>query len=447
MHHRRTQTIAVADLRIGMFVHLDLGWMDHPFPLSSFKISSQQQLDTLRSLGLQQVRYAPEKSDPPPPAPNTPGSAGPANGDAPAPDPATEDPAPASAAPGGEAGIETEAGRQRQQRRDQLQAQTASLMQCEQRFSEAARHYQQLVEEADGQPEAARERCGTVIDGFIQQMLGNGESVIRLLSEGLGDRAALHSVNVTVLCLLLGKAMGLSAEALGELGAAALLHDLGKRQLPERVRFREEHFSAAELRLYQSHVGHGIQLGKRLGLPVNALLGISQHHEMEDGTGFPLGLKGDRISPLAKILALVNRYDNLCNPGNPAGALTPHEALSLIFAQMKTRFETHTLGAFIRMMGVYPPGSVVQLVDARYAMVVSVNSSRPLRPRVIVHEPAVPKEEALILDLESAPALGIKRSVRPLQLPRATIDYLSPRQRICYFFERAADPLLAACGA
>jgi HD-GYP domain-containing protein (c-di-GMP phosphodiesterase class II) len=429
-----TKTIAVADLRIGMFVHLDLGWMDHPFPLSSFKIGSQQQLDTVRSLGLKQIRYSPDKSDPTPDTTPTPPEGARANG-ATAPTDAARDAAQALAE------------QQRQQRRAQLQAQKSSLLQCERQFAEAARHYKQMVDEVDSQPDAARQRCDGVIGGFVQQMLGNGESVIRLLSEGLGDRAALHSVNVTVLCLLLGKAMGLPADALGDLGTAAMLHDLGKQQLPDRVRFREEHFTPAELKLYQSHVGHGAQLGKRLKLPVNALLGVSQHHEMEDGTGFPLGLKGDKISPLAKILALVNRYDNLCNPGNPSGALTPHEALSLIFAQMKTRFETQTLGAFIRMMGVYPPGSVVQLVDARYAMVVSVNSSRPLRPRLIVHEPTVPKDEALILDLETAPDLGIKRSVRPLQLPKATIDYLSPRQRICNFFERAADPLLMASGA
>jgi HD-GYP domain-containing protein (c-di-GMP phosphodiesterase class II) len=285
------------------------------------------------------------------------------------------------------------------------------------------------------------------VNGFLQQMLGDGDAVIRLLSEGLGDRAALHSVNVTVLCLLLGKAMGLSTDALGDLGTAAMLHDMGKPRLPDRVRFREDHFTPAEHKLYQSHVGQGVTLAKQMGLSVNAALGISQHHEMEDGSGFPLGLKGDKIGSLAKILALVNRYDNLCNPGNPSGALTPHEALSLIFAQMKARFDTITLGAFIRMMGVYPPGSVVQLVDARYAMVVSVNSSRPLRPRIIVHEPSVPKDEALILDLEHAKDLGIKRSVRPLQLPKATIDYLSPRQRICYFFERAVDPLVAASNA
>jgi len=422
-------SIAVADLRIGIFVHLDVGWMDHPFPLSSFKITSQQQIDTIRSLGKPAVRWSPDKSDPPEGA----------DKDVPTPPPTALD-AKLQAA-------RAAAEQERLARRALLNEQTHSLMVCERHFTDAARSYRQVVEEMDQHPVESRERAQAVVSGFVDQMLGNGESVIRLLSEGLGDRASLHSVNVTVLSLLLGKAMGMGVDALNDLGNASLIHDVGKSRLADRVRFREEHFTPAEHKLYQGHVAHSAAIAKQMGFSVPTLLGISQHHEMEDGSGFPLGLKGDKISPLARVLALVNRYDNLCNPGNPSGALTPHEALSLIFAQMKARFDMNTLGAFIRMMGVYPPGSVVQLVDSRYAMVVSVNSSRPLRPRIIIHEPSVPKDEALILDLETQPELGIKRSVRPLQLPKATIDYLSPRQRICYFFERAADPLVAAADA
>jgi hypothetical protein len=95
------------------------------------------------------------------------------------------------------------------------------------------------------------------------------------------------------------------------------------------------------------------------------------------------------------------------------------------------------LNAFIRMMGVYPPGSVVQLTDERYAMVVSVNSSRPLKPRVLVHDPKVPRDEALHIDLEAHPTLGIRRSIKPALLPRPALDYLAPGQRIAYFFEPA----------
>jgi len=91
------------------------------------------------------------------------------------------------------------------------------------------------------------------------------------------------------------------------------------------------------------------------------------------------------------------------------------------------------------MMGVYPPGSVVQLTDDRFAMVVGVNSTRPLKPRVLVHEAGVPRDEALVVDLETVAGLGIRRSVKPLQLPDASLAYLSPRPRVAYFFEPARD--------
>jgi hypothetical protein len=119
--------------------------------------------------------------------------------------------------------------------------------------------------------------------------------------------------------------------------------------------------------------------------------------------------------------------------------MTPHEALATIFAQQKTRFDSATLSAFIRLMGVYPPGSVVQLNDERHAIVVAVNAARPLKPRVIVHEPAVPRHEAVVLDLEHAPNASIRRSLKPSSLPPAALDYLQPRPRIYYFFESAQN--------
>lgn len=95
---------------------------------------------------------------------------------------------------------------------------------------------------------------------------------------------------------------------------------------------------------------------------------------------------------------------------------------------------------------IYPPGSVVQLSDERYALVVAVNSTRPLKPSVVVHEPRVPRHEALVMDLEKMPELSIRRSVKPSLLPAASLDYLAPRLRVNYFFEAsdAVEPSEAA---
>lgn len=414
-------TLPVAALRVGVYVHLDLGWMDHPFPFGSFKISSQQQIDTIRQLGLSTVRWDPSKSQP-----------------------ATEEPAanPVSTAsrPGSaqDADTATEQAAQRE-RQATMRAQRQALQQCERRYAEGARAYRTILETAAQQPQTARQACEQMVSGMVADLLNDAESAIRLLSEHQGDRASLHAMNVTVLSLLLGKAMALPTDALEALGQAALLHDIGKSDLPDRVRHRDDSFTAAHHKLYQAHVGHSVAQAKQLGLPALALLTISQHHEMADGSGFPLGCGADKLAATSRILALINRYDGLCNPPNPLKALTPHEALSHLFAAQKARFEANTLSAFIRMMGVYPPGSLVQLTDGRYALVASVNSSRPLKPRVLVHDRGASRDDALLLDLQDSPSLGIQRSLKADQLPRASLDFLAPRQRVCYYFERAVS--------
>ena len=144
---------------------------------------------------------------------------------------------------------------------------------------------------------------------------------------------------------------------------------------------------------------------------------------------------GESVHMAARVVALVNRYDNLCNPQSRTLALTPHEAVSVLFAQGRQRFDSAVLNAFIRMMGVYPAGSLVQLTDDRHAMVVGVNSSRPLKPRVLVHDAKVPRSEALVLDLERVHDLGIRRSLPAAKLPPAAVEYLDPRPRVSYYFE------------
>ncbi|MEQ1807952.1 MAG: phosphohydrolase, partial [Burkholderiaceae bacterium] len=69
------------------------------------------------------------------------------------------------------------------------------------------------------------------------------------------------------------------------------------------------------------------------------------------------------------------------------------------------------------------------------AVVVSVNSARPLKPRVLVHDAKVPRDEALVIDIGEHAGLGIRRSVKPQQLPVPALHYLAPRQRVAYYFE------------
>ena len=162
---------------------------------------------------------------------------------------------------------------------------------------------------------------------------------------------------------------------------------------------------------------------------------IAQHHEHADGSGFPLQPQQRPDDDGGAHRRLVNRYDNLCNPHLLAKAMTPHEALSLLFAQGKPKFDTSILDAFIKMMGVYPPGSTVQLTDDRYALVVGVNSSRPLKPqrdrpraRCAARRGAGARPRA-----DRGPRHPAQHQADAVAADR--LDYLSPRPRVAYFFE------------
>ena len=443
-----SSTIAVEDLRVGMFVLLEGGWLSHPFPLSNFRIASTVQINTLRSLGLARVRWLPEKSDlqtDANPSDWVAAAAAPrrserATDSAPESTPEGNSESKADSEAGSEAGSAGErvADSATEQRRQDVLAQREALQRCERQHTEAALAWRKTSELISTRPQDAGRNTEVLTRTILDKMLGGADVGIRLVS-GSVDRAAAHALNVGVISLLIARSLGFTDQELLELGVGALLHDVGKTAVANRFRHAEDGFNADELASYRDHVAKGVAVGQRMRLAAGALRVLAQHHELSDGSGFPLKLAGERISMGARVVALVNRYDNLCNPQARTLALTPHEAVSVLFAQGRQCFDSAVLNAFIRMMGVYPAGSLVQLTDDRFAMVVRVNSSRPLKPSVLVHDRKVPRGDALVLDLERLPNLGIRRSLPAAKLPAAAVEYLDPRPRVAYYFE----PLVA----
>lgn len=410
--------VAVEDLKIGMFIRLERSWMSHPFPLSSFRISSVDQIATIRSMGLRQVAWVPEKSvlaEPPAPPPVAAAQA-------------------AASADGGAA------ERAAAERRALVKAEREAQRRCEAQFDEASSALKDVNTLFGSDAVSAGHQAQALARAMLDKMLVDGELCIRLLATSGADRASAHALNVTVIALLMGRALDMPEAELIDVGTGALLHDIGKLDLPLRVHNPEDGFTSAELKAYRDHVALGATRGRAAKLPLGALQVLEQHHELADGSGFPSRLSLDTIAPAARLVGLVNRYDNLCNPGPRGTALTPHEAVSVLFAQSRSKFDMTMLSGFIRMMGVYPAGSVVQLTDDRYALVMQTNSSRPLKPRVLVHDAKVPRDEALPLDLELLPNLGIRRSLQPAKLPPAAAAYLAPRPRVTYYFDVQAAP-------
>ncbi|HEY6898816.1 MAG TPA: HD domain-containing phosphohydrolase [Rhodocyclaceae bacterium] len=451
--------ISVEQLQIGVYVYLDVGWMHHPFSFNNFKIRSEEQLQTIRQLGLQQVRWDPERSDH---KPLPKGAAAPPLAAQPAVPPAapaatpTATPAAAPAASATEAAATPAATVEetpeqaalkasiiaaKQARIERLAEHREQIARVEQAFLSAAAVVKKINQTIFSMPEQTLAEAGALVGEMVDALLAAPDLAIQVMSEKPGaEETYFHSLNVSVLSMILARELHLPAEVVRVVGIGALFHDIGLAEIPPRIVHNPGNLTKAERDFRKLHCQYGADIGRKAGLPSAALQIINQHHERYDGSGYPRQLKGDTIDPLARIVALANTYDKLCNPANIAQALTPHEALALMFGQQRQRHDPKLLQIFIRFMGVYPAGTVVSLSNEAMGLVIAVNAARPLKPTVVVYDPEVPKHEAIVLDLEEEPDINITKAIRPGQLLPAVFDYLSPRRRVSYYFDPGSGP-------
>lgn len=414
-------------LRIGLYVFIDLPWFQHPFTLNSFRIASEEQIRGLRALGEARFRYDPHRSDAPPdtgtPAPEL---------------VVASDPSPAER-PLHDTGEALAGKRKRVHRLDEHRQR---IEQVNKAFLKSANLLRNLNRNLMSAPGKTLHEMGELVDQMVLAFLEHPEVTLHLMGEECGgEEIYSHSLNVTVLSMMLTKGLDFSPEQARILGLGALLHDVGLMDVPDRLlKMRPDEYTKPERDLRAMHCEYGLRIGKHLDLPADVLAVIFQHHEMIDGSGYPLGARQDRITLPARIVSLVNYYDTLCNPVDFAQAMTPHEALSFLFGQRRGKFDAAVLQRLIRCLGVYPPGSIVTLSNDAIAMVISVNTTRPLRPWVMVYDERVAKEEAILLDLEQETEINIIGAMRPAMLPPTIAAYLSPRKRVTYFFDSAAQP-------
>ena len=409
--------LSLDQLRVGLYVHLDMKWLDHSFAFSDFKIKSEDQLQEIRRMGLKRVRYSPELSD----AHALPSAH---------PEPAHE-PEPVTPAP-----VEPT---QAMLAKHAMRAQDAARI--EKAFLDTAHTIRNIEKLLYNQPAEAVQQATQLITQMADAIFLAPELVIHVMGEEAeGEELYFHSLNVTLLSMIVARDLKLPVEVASVLGLGALLHDMGRKEVPDKILRKTEPLTKAERNFYEMHCQYGVDMGQRLQLPAAALAIIRSHHELFDGTGYPAKLKGDAISLLARIVVIANHYDELCNPSLIADALTPHEALSLMFTKLRDKFDPKLLQIFIRCLGVYPPGTLVQLSNSALGMVATVNTVHPLKPTVVVFDADIPKDEAILLDMAQEKDVTIMRALRPSQVPIEVHNYLSPRKRVSYYFGATDAP-------
>ena len=416
--------IDVSQLQVGMYIHLDLGWMDHPFTLSNFKVKDEEQISIIKKTGLKKIRYDPKRSDC-------------------LPLPLKADTIISQSLPTSNVVSTTEEDTKsnaENKKNLRLKELHHAINECEKKFIQASNIAKNITRNVLTDPINSIEQAALIVNGIVDTALTEGDIAVHALN---GNRSSdahyVHTLNVTVLALIMAKSIGMSKEDARLLGMAALFHDIGKAEISDKILLKKEPLTKSEQTHFEQHCEIGARMAQEVGLPLRIGKVIMQHHEHADGSGYPKHLRGEQTDNLARLIALVNGYDNLCNPNNITLAKTPYEALAHMYANQRAKYDESLLKRLIKSLGIYPPGSIVQLSTGKYATVISVNPNKPLRPFVMLHDPLTSSNEPLIIDLREEPNTSINACIRPNQLPADVLEYLNPRKRINYFID--ADPL------
>lgn len=191
----------------------------------------------------------------------------------------------------------------------------------------------------------------------------------------------MHCVNVAVLSVMTGVAMGLDNDSLLELGQGALLHDIGKTMVDPRIIKGSHRLSDEEFKEVRRHPKYGYDMLARCGaVSENVRLAVLHHHEKEDGTGYPSRLSGSRIPLYAKIIHVADVYDALVSARSYKKRMNPADALENLMAGAGTDFDTACVDALRSSVALYPVGTKVRLSNGSEAYVKENHKGYPSRP-------------------------------------------------------------------
>ena len=193
-----------------------------------------------------------------------------------------------------------------------------------------------------------------------------------------------HAIDVSVLLMVFGRFLGLGRDAVGELGRAGLMQDIGKIHVSSDILAKEEPLSDVEFREIQSHVASSLELlVGQSGFSRTVLSIVAEHHERYDGSGYPRGLNGDTMSLFAKMGAVCDVYDAVTSNRPYKAGWDPAESIKRM-AEWKGHFDPLVFQAFVKSLGIYPIGSLLKLASGKLGVVIEQGEQSLLKPKIKV---------------------------------------------------------------
>lgn len=226
------------------------------------------------------------------------------------------------------------------------------------------------------------------LDMILEDLSSHKDGMIMLMNISLTDHYLFqHSMNVCIFACMIGMSKKYSREELATFGLGALLHDLGKTQIPQEILNKKGQLTKDEFEIIKKHTEMGYQILKNeANIPLLTAHCAFQHHERLDGSGYPRGIKGSEIHDYAQWIGLVDSFDAMTTHRVYRKTMLPHQAIEVIYTGSGTLYDKEKIEIFRDKVAMYPIGISVKLHSGEVGVVVGIHPSCPQRPIIRIIE-------------------------------------------------------------
>jgi len=398
------QKVAVKDLQFGMYVfELDRPWTETPFTFQGFTLRTEQQFDVLKKY-CEFVSVDQERSD---------RVLKPRLAAVPAGQP------PAGPLPGTRRIVHLENVPVEQE-----------LMPAQQSRVEVETKIATVFEtvKAGGALDAGTVKMAAA--RMTESIMRNPDALLLFSSlQKRGGRLFDRAVDCSIYMLVFARFLGMEKADVERAGTVGLLKDVGMLELPESLTGKNGALSSEEIELMRTHVPRGVEKLRRANMPADITDMLAQHHERHDGSGYPNRLKGTEISTIGACAAIVDTFCAMTQQRPYADEMSPSNVLGIMHKWRGGAFNGWLVEEFIRCIGIFPVGSVVELNSGEIGIVISQNVAKRLQPRLMVIKDAKgnPLRPQKLLDLaypSNTREGGPYRIRRTLEYSRVSVQEL-----------------------
>ncbi len=222
------------------------------------------------------------------------------------------------------------------------------------------------------------------VKALIQMVKGQKDFLLRTgeFPFVAGNYLYRHSVEAGIVALAVGDTLRLPPHRLIDLGIGALLHDIGMMKIPERLYLAAQRPGPKEWQMIKAHTVLGYRILKGFSLSDEVALAALEHHERLDGSGYPRGLAGEKITMNARIVALACSYEAMINKRSFKSAKDAHQAVLELLRQRRSQYDENCVRALVVCLSLYPPGTLVELSNGAVGRVIRTNPQSPKEPIV-----------------------------------------------------------------